>query len=353
MKEIDTILSEVLLENKSPSVQYLFFDKHQILKKYSAGFADIKASNVVGRNTTYNAFSVTKTYTALAILQLAAAKKLEIDKPVKSYLPHFPYNPVITIRQLLSHSAGIPNPIPLSWIHLTNEHSSFDRNKFFTGVFARHKKSKSAPNEKFSYSNLGYVLLGELIEKMSGLSYEQYVTENIIAKLGLTENQLGFEIAADGSHAKGYQKQLSWMNLLLGFFIDKSKYMLETEGHWKPFKNYYVNGASYGGLIGTPDAFVRYIRELMNPGSLLITDDFKKMLFTENYTRNHKATGMCLSWFSGKVKGRRYFAHAGGGGGYYCEIRMYPEAGRGSVLFFNRTGMGDERFLDRVDPLMW
>ena len=73
------------------------------------------------------------------------------------------------------------------------------------------------------------------------------------------------------------------------------------------------------------------------------------MLFTENYNTGNKATGMCLSWFSGELNGNRYFSHAGGGGGYYCEIRLYPDPGIGSVLFFNRTGMRDERFLDKVD----
>ena len=72
-------------------------------------------------------------------------------------------------------------------------------------------------------------------------------------------------------------------------------------------------------------------------------------MFTENHTTNNKATGMCLSWFSGQLNGIKYFTHAGGGGGYYCEIRIYPENGIGSVCFFNRTGMSDERFLDKVD----
>ena len=73
------------------------------------------------------------------------------------------------------------------------------------------------------------------------------------------------------------------------------------------------------------------------------------MLFKENHTSNNKATGMCLSWFSGQLNGETYFAHAGGGGGYYCEIRIYPDTGIGSVIMFNRTGMSDERFLDKTD----
>jgi D-alanyl-D-alanine carboxypeptidase len=66
-------------------------------------------------------------------------------------------------------------------------------------------------------------------------------------------------------------------------------------------------------------------------------------------TSNYKNTGMCMSWFTGKLKGYRYFTHAGGGGGYYSELRIYPDLGIGSVLLFNRSGMRDQRFLDKVD----
>lgn len=127
--------------------------------------------------------------------------------------------------------------------------------------------------------------------------------------------------------------------------------MDKAESNWKPFKNYYVNGASYGGLIGTPHAFEKYIQALLTTNHPLISDDSKKKLFAENYTNDSIASGMCLSWFSGILSGNKYFAHAGGGGGYYCEIRIYPDLGVGSVVFFNRTGVSDERFLDKIDKI--
>jgi hypothetical protein len=139
------------------------------------------------------------------------------------------------------------------------------------------------------------------------------------------------------------------MNLLLGFFIDKPKFMAKAEGKWKPFRRYHLNGASYGGLIGTPMAFVKYVQELLKPNCLLLSDEFKKRLLTENYMDKGKATGMCLSWFTGELNNKPYYAHAGGGGGYYCEVRMYPEIGIGSVVMFNRSGIRDERFLDTLD----
>ena len=348
MKEVDKLLIEQVDKNKTPSVQYLIFTKDSVIHRFQNGFANINNKKYINQNTTYNAFSVTKTFTALAILQLAENESLNIDKPVNEYLPDFTYSSNIIIRQLLTHSAGIPNPIPLSWIHLTNEHQGYNKDKFFKHIFQENSKIKSEPNEKYSYSNLGYVILGQIIEKVSGLTYENYIEKNIIKKIGVTPNELSFTINSK-NHTKGYHKKWSFSNLILGFLIDKSKYMNDTEGKWKSFKNIYVNGTSYGGLIGTTEGFMKYLQELMKSNSRLLSDKYKKVFFTENFTKDGKKTGMCLSWFKGEMNGNEYFAHAGGGGGYYCEIRIYPELEIGSVIMFNRTGMKNERFLDNVD----
>ncbi len=349
MHAIDKILINEIRKNKTPSVQYTLFNVDRVIHEFSDGFADIKNKKRVNDYTTYNAFSVTKTFTALAILQLAEKEKFNIDDPIKKYLPDFPYATDIKIWQLMSHSAGIPNPNPLNWIHLDSEHKYFNRTHFFDQIFQKYSHPKSQPNEKFKYSNLGYVLLGRLIEKVSGQKYEDYVKEWIIKPLELYPTELDFVIYNKPEHAIGYQKRNSLLNLVLGFFINKSIYMGNKVGNWIPFKNYYINHPAYGGLIGRPYAFILYIQELLKPNSILITEQSKKMLFTENRTNNGKASGMALSWFSGKLNSFRYFTHAGGGGGYYSEIRIYPELKMGSVLVLNRTGVSDQRFLDRLD----
>jgi CubicO group peptidase (beta-lactamase class C family) len=349
MHEIDKLLFEEVEKNRTPSVHYVAFTADEIIHRGLFGFSDIINQQKAQVKTTYHAFSVTKTFTALSILQLTELKNLEIEHPAKEYLPGFPYPPEITVKQLLSHSAGIPNPIPLKWIHLAEEHDSFDRNNFFSEIMARNRKTKFKPNAGYSYSNLGYVLLGQIIEKVSGKSFEEYVRMNILRPLNIKPDEMDFTIAPQFDHAKGYHKKNTFSNFLLGFLIDKSKFMGTPEGPWVPFKESYVNGPSYGGLIGTPDAFVKYVQDLLRPDGRLISDQKKKMLFTENYTENHRATGMCLSWFCGELSDTTYFAHAGGGGGYYCEVRIYPEKGLGSVVMFNRTGMSDQRFLNRLD----
>lgn len=349
MNEIDQFLIKLIEQNKTPSVQYRIFDVKTNIHNFQYGFADIKNRIKADENTAYNAFSVTKTFTALAVLQLAEQKKIHIKEPVKKYLPEFPYSPEITVLQLLTHAAGIPNRVPLGWIHLAEEHKTFDRDQFFRHIFSKNKKPGSGPNEKYAYSNLGYVILGQVIEKVSGSPYEDYIRENIIEPLHLKPKELDFTIDEIAQHAKAYHKKYSISNLFLGLFLDRSKFVETTQGRWISFRENYVNGAAYGGLIGTSKAFARYLQELLKPNCSLISDEFKKMLFTENYTNNGKATGMCLSWFKGELNGTRYFMHAGGGGGYYCELRIYPDLGIGSVLMFNRTGMRNERFLDKID----
>lgn len=349
MTNANQILNYEIENNKSPSVQYYIFNEERVVDSIQMGFADIAGQKKTGTNTTYNAFSVTKTFTALAILQLAEKGKIDINQPVIQYLPEFPFETEITVKQLLNHTAGIPNPIPLSWIHLNSEHQTFDRNSFFKSVFEKNSKIKSKPNENFAYSNLGYVVLGQLIEKATKKTYEEYISENIIQKLPIKQDDLVFTITDKENHAKGYHKNMSFSNLILGFFIDKSKFMGETEGKWRSFRNYYVNGAPYGGLVGKPTALVAYIQELLRTSNILISNEYKQVLFQENKTNQGKNTGMCLSWFTGELNGKKYFTHAGGGGGYYCEIRIYPEIKMGSVIFFNRTGMTDERYLDKLD----
>ncbi|MBN2611079.1 MAG: beta-lactamase family protein [Bacteroidales bacterium] len=349
MNAIDHELIKQIEKHKTPALHYIIFNKDSILYRFKKGFSDVKNEKPIDENTKFNAFSITKTFTALAILQLEEQGKLGIDKPVKDYLPDFRYSSDITIKQLLTHSAGIPNPVPLSWIHSAEEHSIFDSRTFFNQVFEKHNKSRSKPNERFAYSNLGYVILGQLIEKISGQKYEDYIVMNVLTPLNISQDNLGFEILNTKEYARGYHKKSGISNLVLGLFINKSKFMGKPEGKWKPFRYYYVNGASYGGLIGTPDALVAYLREFLQPEGELISGLSKEKLFTENITVSGKHTGMCMAWFKGRLGNEDYYTHAGGGGGFYCEIRLYPGKNIGSVIMFNRSGMKDERFLDRLD----
>ena len=347
MHPAEFTLHNQIARGKTPGLQYLHFNADAVLYRYQGGLARVGEQVPVDRQTTFNGFSVTKTVTAVAVLQLVEAGELALDESASRYLPAFPYPKAVTIRHLLTHTAGIANPIPLRWVHPPAEHAPFDRDAFFREVYAKHPRT-AEPNTRFRYSNLGFELLGEIIEAVTGVTYEEYVVENVLSRAGIGPSELGFG-RDEATLAAGYHDRRSLSYPILGFLVDVEQALGAREGRWRQFRPYYMNGAAYGGLIGTSDGFARYLQALLDTAGPLLSAESTELLFTENVLRSGKRSGMCLSWFAGSLNGQRYYHHAGGGGGYYSELRIYPSLRRGSVLLCNRTGLRDERLLDRVD----
>jgi len=343
----ETILQREISNNSSPMLQYRYFKQDEILYRFDAGFANLQTRIKADSNTTFNAFSLTKTITAVAILQLAEQQLLHVDDAVNKYLPGVLVWPEVSIRQLLSHTAGIGNPIPLKWIHTTEEHAGFNYPLFYKSILREKTLRKIKPGKKIAYSNIGYVLAGLIIESVTGLSYEQYVTEHIIQRSGIESAQLSFTIPQPLLHASGYHNRYSMLWWILGLLFDKKKYMGRPVGKWVPFTPNYVNGMAYGGLIGSADAFVAFGQALLKQESQLLSAPYKELLFEEQLLSSGKKTGMSLGWFVGECGGRKYRAHPGGGGGYYCELRLYADSG--SFVVFNRSGFSNEKWLDGVD----
>jgi CubicO group peptidase (beta-lactamase class C family) len=354
MNPIETRLQRVVDQGHTPSVQYVYFNQDTIVYAYRRGYADIRQGVPVSPSTTYPVFSLTKTFTALSILQLVQQRRVDLHQPIQTYLPSLegsvlPGEDAITPYHLLAHLSGLNDPWPLGWIHLAADHTRFNRNAYFSPILEARLRTQRKAAQAYRYSNLGYVLLGQVLEAVTGKPYEQYVVEQIIQPLKLSPHELGFTIADEGLYARGYQSQYSLMGLLLSLFLDKATWMDPAEGKWRPFKTYYVNGAPYGGLIGSLTAFVAYGQTWLRGDTPLIGKDYRQLLFTEGQTRSHQPTGMCLSWFKGHLGSIPYYCHAGGGGGYYCELRLNPRQGTGSFVVFNRTGFRDERYLDQLD----
>jgi D-alanyl-D-alanine carboxypeptidase len=336
-------------EGRTPGLQYLFLSANEVLFSYSGGKANLIDGHPVTERTTFNAYSVTKIFTAAAILRMAEQNRLGLDEPIAQYLNHFPYAQSPTVRETLSHTGGFPNPIPLAWVHLAEEHATFDTAGFVIGVLARNTKLKSTPGQTYAYSNIGYLLLGEVIEKVTGQPYAEFIEQTLIRPLRLSEGEtLAFNIKHQDMHAHGYLKRWSFMNAALGHFIDRDRYIDARTGRWVQFRNHYVNGTAYGGLIGSGRGFARYLQALLDKSNYL-TEPTRSLLFAPARTRDGSLLPRTLGWFTGRLNGEAYYTHAGGGAGYYCEIRLYPNLGRASVIMLNRTGIRDERILDRID----
>ena len=138
-------------------------------------------------STKFRLGSITKQFTAASILLLEERGKLSVNDPVKKYMPDAPAAwDKITIFNLLTHTSGIPNFHELSRLCIASSRSRRPLRQLVARF--RDKPLDFQPGEKWSYSNSGYVLLGYLIEKISGESYEKFVQENIFTPLGMKDS---------------------------------------------------------------------------------------------------------------------------------------------------------------------
>jgi CubicO group peptidase (beta-lactamase class C family) len=191
--ELQNPATTIVADGTSPAAVYLHFDADSILHRSVAGLADVALNKPVDKETTFNLFSVTKTLTATAILQLAEQGLVALDTPVVRYLGEFPYGDRVTLRHLLTHTGGLPNPLPLSWGHFPEEQERFDEHAFVETIFSKNPKTRLEPGAKMRYSNLAYVWLGWVIERVSRKPYEAYVQEHLLSKSGAGE-WAGFRI---------------------------------------------------------------------------------------------------------------------------------------------------------------
>lgn len=337
------------VRSKVPGLQYMAVTADRVCFEYAGGWADIRGRRAMTLSTTLMAYSMTKIFTAVAVLQLAERGKLGLDDEIDRYSPDGAYHGQrITLRQLLNHTSGVPNPIPLRWVHLAAEDSSFDEAEALASVLRENPDLALEPGRKFAYSNIGYWLLGKVVEQATGQSYPAYVRENILQPLRLSAREMDFVIPDEFRHANGYLKKYSLMNLVKGFVIDRT-FLGSYEGHWLRLNSHYLNGPSFGGLIGTARGFSRFLQDQLRAESSLLGLETKRLLETRQTDGAGRLIPMTLGWHVGETHGVAYFFKEGGGGGFHCEMRVYPTRGIATVVLANSTNFRSTGFLNRID----
>jgi D-alanyl-D-alanine carboxypeptidase len=332
-----------------PGLQYLVVDTEGTRFSYAGGWADIANKIPMTLGTTMMAYSMTKTVTAVAVLQLVEQGKLGLDDEIDRYLPDVPYaGHHITVRHLLDHTSGLPNPIPIRWAHLVEEDSSFDEDAALTQVIRVNSKLAFEPGRKYAYSNIGYWLLGKIIEEITGSSYSAYVKANILGKLNLSTQDMSFTIPDVTRHAKGYLAKYTFMNLIKSFVMD-TKFFGDYEGRWLRLRNHHPNGPAFGGLVGTGRGFGVFLQDQLHTESVLFNAATKKIFETQQTNIEGQGISMTLGWNVGENQGARYLFKEGGGGGFHAEMRLYPLKGIASVVMVNDTQFDSSAFLNRVD----
>jgi D-alanyl-D-alanine carboxypeptidase len=304
----------------------------------------------VHASTTFHCFSTTKPVTALAVLQLVSEGLVSLDAPLSAYLPDLPYQNGATLRQVMSHQAGLPSPLPLSWVHTDAVHATFDSAAFLARVLREHPTA-GAPGKRARYSNIGYLLLGRLLEIMRGRPYPDVVRDNVLAPVArdapAEEAYLGFELPKT-NHAVGYTRRWSALGAFISLLPDSEK-LRENEHGWIKYRPFHLNGAAYGGLKGNVRGWAPLLTALARRDARLLPAVGYESFFAPQSLASGRPTGHALSWFVGKVGRHDYLCHAGGGPGYGAEIRIYPALGAASALLTNTTIVSDTRHLDRLD----
>ena len=294
------------------------------------------------------AYSMSKTITAVAVLQLVEIGRVGLDDPAERYIDSLPYGSSVTVRQLISHTSGIPNPIPLRWVHPAERHGSFDENAALAAVLRNHPRVSFEPGTKYAYSNIGYWLLGKVVERAGGETFSAYVTEHILRPLAIGPRELGYVVTDPARHATGYLEKYSLMNLAKGLLIDP-KLVGDYSGRWLEIRSHYLNGPAFGGLVGTARGFGAFLQDQLRERSILFNDTTRLLFYAPQQTTRGAPVPMTLGWHIGDLDGRHFLYKEGGGGGFHCMMRVYPANGIGTVVMTNATGFDVRGLLDTID----
>ena len=186
--QVDSLLSSVY-KSGEPGAALLIMKDGQVLVRKAYGMADLELGIPLEPDMVFRIGSMTKQFTAVAALMLIEQGKLALADPITKFLPDYPIQgKTITIEHLLTHTSGIQSYTDMdSWRPLLRKDMNLTE---LIGVF-KDQPMQFAPGERWRYNNSGYVLLGAVIEKVAGMSYESFLQKNIFDPLGLKNTFYG------------------------------------------------------------------------------------------------------------------------------------------------------------------
>ena len=193
---IDNLFAARIRELKAPSSVWGVFNADGLVHTGCAGHLSLSNLSLPNPNTVYRIASCTKSFTAAGLLALRDAQFLQLDDPIQDYLPEIKFLglpgmdlPAPTLRMVLTMSLGLPTDDP--WADRQESMSS----EAFTTLLSEGIRLESIPGTRFSYSNLGYAMLGRVIERVSGQAYPDFIQDRFLSPLGL--NKSGFDLSKE------------------------------------------------------------------------------------------------------------------------------------------------------------
>lgn len=340
LPEVDRIFDEVAAARHIPAITYGVLLDDKLVHARSLGFANLERKIPAASDTRFRIASMTKSFVALAALRLRDEGKLRLDDPVANYLPELQAvrpltadSPVLSVRQLMTMSTGLPEDNPWGDQQMAISAEALRR-------FVRDGLSFSTPaGTSYEYSNLGFVLLGQVVSKAAGVPFQKYITEKILTPLGMTNTVWEY---ADVPNDK----------LALGYRWEHDMWRLEPILHDG-------EGAACGGLITTLDDFARYVafhldawparddpdtgpvhratvREMHLPSVFSGFAASSKLIDGTTPNPSVAFYNYGLGWRR-DARGVVQIAHSGGLPGYGSNYRFAPDHGVAIIAFCNLT----------------
>lgn len=297
----------------------------KIIFQNSYGIANEKTNEKLNIETSFELASVSKQFTAMGIVQLQKEGKLSYDDLVSKYVPELNDYKGITIKNLLIHTGGL-----LGYLSIMEEH--WDKSKIATNedvieLFAQLKPEKEfEPNQKYSYSNTGYLLLGTIIERVSGKSFEDYLNEKIFTPLKM-ENTFVYQRRYNPKKVENYA---------LGYiYSDSLKQNILPDSKGNDFYNIYLDGIFGDGMVSSNlHDLLKWDRALY--GNKLVNDEDKKLIFASYPTDSGVETGYGFGWFvrNDSLYGKRVI-HTGRWAGYLTWIERHIDNDKTIIQLIN------------------
>jgi len=299
-KRIDAVMAEIYKPGEPGAAIIIRKDGKTIFRK-GYGMADMELGVPVEPDMVFRLGSITKQFTAVSILILAEQGKLSLQDEITKFLPDFPtQGRTITIEHLLTHTSGLKSYTNLSeWLPLWRKDMTVREIINLT----KDKPMEFAPGERWNYNNTGYVLLGAVIEKVSGLTYEDYVNKNIFGPLGMKHSYYGNTERIIPRRIPGYQMGND------GFV--NAPYLSMTQPY------------AAGSLLSSVDDLAIW-NDAVFSGKLLKKEWLDKA-FTPCPLKNGGSTGYGYGWFIANYQGHRFIEHGGGINGFSTYEMTLPE----------------------------
>jgi D-alanyl-D-alanine carboxypeptidase len=304
----------------------------RVLFSHAYGLADRdrRIPNTV--RTRFRVGSMNKMFTAVAILQLVEDGKVKLTAPLGMYLPDYPNRAVatkVTIRQLLTHTGGTGNiPWPDFLAHRTELRTHAD-------VVKRYGKRRLEfePGSRWAYSSYGFLLLGVVIEKVTGQSYYDYVQRHVYAPAGMTRSGSLPENQAVADRSIGYTTPPGTTGLV-------------PNTDTLPYR-----GTSAGGGYSTVEDLARFAHALLSH-KLLTPDSTKLVIAAKAETLPGPLGGRYAYGFEDArdADGNGWVGHGGGAPGMNGDLRIYPKSGYVVAVLANMDPLAAQRISEYLDP---